>query len=138
MRGADLTATRPGVLAGPQLHPGRVLVACDRLHATLMLGACLARHAARWPTGNRAGRRRFWPCDRCELGAARLAEATWFAVPEASQPAEVVDQRQRLARFRWLRSFPEWTAPQALAPDPLIEAATLSPDEPLHADHSET
>jgi hypothetical protein len=106
-------------------------VVCRLLRCNLSASACATRHAARWPSGRRRGHGRFQPCDRCELGAAVLAqlERSGWRRPPDSQPAEIADNAQRAAREKWVRERPG-LGDGGGDLDPLRTAALMTADDP--------
>lgn len=116
-------------VACPGLSADRDFVRCVRLRATLRAEVCALRHCARYASGRRRGRGRFLPCSGCPVGgsvAERLARAGWAPPPDTA-PAEVLDPSQRLARARWIRTYPRHAEPR-LDEEPGSFAEIACPD----------
>lgn len=103
---------------------------CDqvvcRLGCLLFAARCVDRQAARWRSGDRRGKPKFYECQGCALGEGYRARLAGYQPPEDSDTREVMSPSQRAAKAKARATRIDPEEPNAC---PLAEAAALTPDD---------
>jgi hypothetical protein len=110
----------------PLLPPALLRFRCEVLSLDMAVGDCIDRREDAYRSGRRAGARKHLECQGCAVGQAWRAGLPEYQAREPSNPREVLPPGQRRAKAR--RASASW---EDAGCDPLAEAASLTPDDPV-------